>query len=194
MKIKKSAVILSGGKNSRMEYKTKAFLKFQHKTFIEIILESLREYEEIIISCNDLKLYKDLEKRYNIKLVKDEIKSIGPIGGIYSALRNARFERCLVVAADMPFLYLNFLNYLGSMDFKGDALIPISCGKVQPLCGVYDITSLECIDNMILKKEYKIKVLLERLNTEYIKFNDNETTFLNINTPKEYQKLNGQYD
>ena len=40
MSIKKSAVILSGGKNSRMGYETKAFLKLNDRKFIDLIIET----------------------------------------------------------------------------------------------------------------------------------------------------------
>ena len=58
MSIKKSAVILSGGKNSRMGYETKAFLKLNDRKFIDLIIESLKDYDYIIVSFNKLEDYK----------------------------------------------------------------------------------------------------------------------------------------
>ena len=75
MEIKKSAVILSGGKNSRMGYETKAFLKLKDKKFIDIIMEALKDYDDIIVSCNNLEDYEYLTPR--AILVEDEIKDIG---------------------------------------------------------------------------------------------------------------------
>ena len=54
MKLKASAVILSGGKNSRMNYNTKAFLSLDNERFIERIIKRLNLIDDIIISCNNL--------------------------------------------------------------------------------------------------------------------------------------------
>lgn len=184
--IKKTAIILSGGKNSRMNYKTKAFLKFNGDTFINRTLLAVADYEEKIISCNDFKVYKDFKNE--ALLVSDSFKEIGPIGGIYSALKKSSFSYALIVACDMPFLNKDILNYLGNYDFKEDALIPIVNGKIEPLCGIYKKSSVKIIENMIKDKDYKLMNLLKNLNTKYLDIKDNNN-FLNINNPEEYSKL-----
>lgn len=184
--IKKTAIILSGGKNSRMNYKAKAFLKINGDTFINRTLLAIADYEEKIISCNDFKAYKDFKNE--ALLVSDSFKEIGPIGGIYSALKKSSFSHALIVACDMPFLNKDILNYLGNYDFKEDALIPIVNGKIEPLCGIYKKSSVKIIENMIKDKDYKLMNLLKNLNTKYLDIKDNDN-FLNINNPEEYSKL-----
>ena len=184
--IKKTAIILSGGKNSRMNYKTKAFLKINGDTFIHRILLAIADYEEKIISCNNFKAYKDFKNE--ALLVSDSFKEIGPIGGIYSALNKSSFSHALIVACDMPFLNKDILNYLGNYDFKEDALIPIVNGKIEPLCGIYKKSSVKIIENMIKDKDYKLMNLLKNLNTKYLDIKDNDN-FLNINNPEEYSEL-----
>lgn len=184
--IKKTAIILSGGKNSRMNYKTKAFLKINGDTFIHRILLAIADYEEKIISCNNFKAYKDFKNE--ALLVSDSFKEIGPIGGIYSALNKSSFSHALIVACDMPFLNKDILNYLGNYDFKEDALIPIVNGKIEPLCGIYKKSSVKIIESMIKDKDYKLMNLLKNLNTKYLDIKDNDN-FLNINNPEEYSEL-----
>lgn len=184
--IKKTAIILSGGKNSRMNYKTKAFLKINEDTFIHRILLAIADYEEKIISCNNFKAYKDFKNE--ALLVSDSFKEIGPIGGIYSALNKSSFSHALIVACDMPFLNKDILNYLGNYDFKEDALIPIVNGKIEPLCGIYKKSSVKIIESMIKDKDYKLMNLLKNLNTKYLDIKDNDN-FLNINNPEEYSEL-----
>ena len=55
------SVILTGGKSSRMGYENKSFLKIKDKSFIEILIESLKEKsDEIIINANrDISKYED---------------------------------------------------------------------------------------------------------------------------------------
>lgn len=184
--IKKSAVILSGGKNTRMNYKTKAFLEFEGIRFIERTLNALSDYEEKIISCNDIEKYREFKDR--AILVLDDFKEIGPIGGIYSSLKKAKFSSVLIVAGDMPFLSRDILKYLGRYDFVEDALIPVVNGRIQPLCGLYKKSILGTIEEMIKKDNYRLKSLLENINTRYIDMNE-EDNFSNINTVEEYNKL-----
>ena len=184
--IKKSAVILSGGKNTRMNYKTKAFLEFRGNTFIERTLDAISDYEQKIISCNDVEKYKKFEDM--ALLVLDKFKEIGPIGGIYSSLKESEFQYSLVIASDMPFLNKEVLNYLGNYEFNNDALIPIVDGKIQPLCGIYKKDILSVIEKMINKKDYRLKNLLFNIDTKYININDKDN-FSNINTVEEYEKL-----
>lgn len=184
--IKKSAVILSGGKNTRMNYKTKAFLEFRGNTFIERTLDAISDYEQKIISCNDVEKYKEFEDM--ALLVLDKFKEIGPIGGIYSSLKESEFQYSLVIASDMPFLNKEVLNYLGNYEFNNDALIPIVDGKIQPLCGIYKKDILSVIEKMINKKDYRLKNLLLNIDTKYINISDKDN-FSNINTVEEYEKL-----
>ncbi|WP_373600319.1 molybdenum cofactor guanylyltransferase [Paraclostridium bifermentans] len=189
MKIKKSVIILSGGKNSRMNYKTKAFLTFNNKRFIDIIIDQLSDYDEIIISCNNDNEYEYLKDKS--KLVKDCITNIGPIGGIYSCLKVCKNEHALVVAADMPFLSKETLNFLGSQDFKEDALICKVGNTYEVLSSVYSKSCLDKMKDMIDKGNYKILDLIKNLNVKIVEIECNKE-FSNINTLKEYSEIKSQ--
>ena len=56
-----SALVLAGGKSSRMNGNNKAFLKYKNKTFIENILEVLHEFNKIYVSVDNKEKYKDLD-------------------------------------------------------------------------------------------------------------------------------------
>ncbi|MDK2829493.1 MAG: molybdenum cofactor guanylyltransferase [Clostridium butyricum] len=51
------ALVLAGGKSSRMNGNNKAFLKYQDKTFIENILEVLKKFNKIYISVDNIDKY-----------------------------------------------------------------------------------------------------------------------------------------
>ena len=186
MEIKKSAVILSGGKNSRMGYETKAFLKLKDKKFIDIIMEALKDYDDIIVSCNNLEDYEYLTPR--AILVEDEIKDIGPIGGIYSCLKKCKYNKCLFVAADMPFINKNLIDTLTNEGFEEDALVPIVNGKIEPLVAVYNKRIIHIIEELINNDDFKIRNLLKLINVKYININDDKA-FINVNTKEEYESI-----
>ncbi|MBS6043400.1 MAG: molybdenum cofactor guanylyltransferase [Clostridium baratii] len=183
--INRAVIILSGGKNTRMNGKTKAFLNIDGYRFIDNILLASSDYKEKIISCNDISKYLEFK---DVKLVLDKFKEIGPIGGIYSALKETTLDEALIVAGDMPFLNKEILNFLGNYKFNEDVLVPVTNGKVQPLCSIYKKRVLETILKMIEEKDYKLKNLLNRLNVKYIDIENGES-FSNINTVYEYEKI-----
>ena len=186
MKIKKSAIILSGGKNSRMNYNTKAFLTLKDKRFIDIIVEQLSDYDEILISCNNHDEYEYLNDK--AKLVGDCIKDIGPIGGIYSCLKVCKNEHALVVGADMPFLSKEILNFLGNQDFEEDALVCKVNNNYEVLSSIYSKKCLNTIKTMIDEGNYKILHMIKQLNIKIIEM-EYKKDFSNINTVQEYMSI-----
>lgn len=186
MNIKKSAVILSGGKNSRMGYETKAFLKLNNKKFIDIIMEALKDYDDVIVSCNKLQDYEYLKPEAT--LIEDEIKDIGPMGGIYSCLKKCKYNRCLFVAADMPFINKELIDTLTNYEFNEDALVPIVNGNFEPLVAVYDKKIIHIIEELINSDNFKIRNLLKLINVKYINIDDDKP-FINVNTKEEYESI-----
>ncbi|MGL4787227.1 MAG: molybdenum cofactor guanylyltransferase, partial [Cetobacterium sp.] len=96
MKYKKSVILLAGGKGSRLNYVDKSFLEFKGKPFFEIIIEKLENFSEIIIISNSPEKY----LKYNVKVIEDDIKNIGPLGGIFTGLKNALNDECLILSCD----------------------------------------------------------------------------------------------
>lgn len=77
------ALVLAGGRNTRMNGRNKAFLFYEDKTFIQNIIDVLSEFKNVYISVDN----KEKCSNLNYKLIEDEYKEIGRIGGIYSSLK-----------------------------------------------------------------------------------------------------------
>jgi molybdopterin-guanine dinucleotide biosynthesis protein A len=81
---KVSAVILAGGANKRFNGKTKANIQISGVRIIARTIKVLHDlFEDIIIVTNTPDEFKGY-KHYT--LVPDEIKNVGPLGGIHAAL------------------------------------------------------------------------------------------------------------
>ncbi|MGL4740308.1 MAG: molybdenum cofactor guanylyltransferase [Sarcina sp.] len=186
MKSNITAVILSGGKNSRMAYKTKAFLSLDNKRFIDKILESLVGFEEIIISCNDFILYEEFTNR--CRLVKDKNKEIGPIGGIRVALEESESEKIFVVAADMPFVEKEVIDLICSVSGKYDAIVSTLDGKLNPLFAIYNKSILPKLYQNIEDENYRLMSLIKASNFTSFAVEDHKC-LENINTVEEYENL-----
>lgn len=184
------ALILAGGKSTRMNGNNKAFLKYKDKTFIENILETLKEFNKIYISVDDKEKYKDLD----YELIEDEYKEIGPIGGIYSALKVIKEDYVFITACDMPKISVKFIKILEHNLSRDDKCVVFEDenGRIYPIGGIYSKECLPYVEEMIYMNNYKLTSLVKRLNGKIISLKDvnlNEYELININNPEEYKDL-----
>jgi molybdopterin-guanine dinucleotide biosynthesis protein A len=130
-----SVIIQAGGKSSRMGT-DKLFIPFRGRILIEWVIERLANLTNdlIIISNQPEKL-----KFLNQAVYPDAIKDVGPLAGLYTGLKYARYDSAVMVACDMPFvnssLLIKEVRLLNEMEV--DVVIPAPCGKTEPLHAAY---------------------------------------------------------
>lgn len=187
------ALILMGGKNSRMNGNVKGLLKIKNSTFLEKIQETLNDFSSIYLSIND-KFSKEQKQNFEnmgFKIIEDIYKEIGPLGGIYSSLLNCKEEYLFITACDMPFITKNSIEILcNKVDKNTDGVVFYDKNnKLYPLGAIYSKNVLPIIEEMIEKKYYKLSYLIEKSN--FVKINIEKTdiplkVLSNINTLQEY--------
>ena len=187
------ALILMGGKNSRMNGNVKGLLKIKNSTFLEKIQETLNDFSSIYLSIND-KFSKEQKQNFEnmgFKIIEDIYKEIGPLGGIYSSLLNCKEEYLFITACDMPFNKKNSIEVLcNKVDKNTDGVVFYDKNnKLYPLGAIYSKNVLPIIEEMIEKKYYKLSYLIEKSN--FVKINIEKTdiplkVLSNINTLQEY--------
>lgn len=183
--IEKTLAILAGGKSSRMNYNNKALLNYNGKAFIEHIIEAGKDFKEIIIVSNNKEIY----NKYNINVVEDIYKEKGPLGGIYTALLNSKYDKVLCIACDMPLISKSTLTKLSEMKIEYDVLIPKIENRLQPLCAIYSKGIIEEMENSLINNENKLQHLIMKLDYKVVENELEAIDFININTPKDYSKL-----
>jgi molybdopterin-guanine dinucleotide biosynthesis protein A len=185
-----SAVILAGGRNTRMGGRDKALLRVEGQPIIERSISVLREiFQEIVIVTNDTRAY----EYDGVKIVKDEIKNIGPLGGIYTGLRHVTGNAGFFVACDMPFLHNGSIRQ--QIEFFNqspcEALVPKINAHIEPLHAVYSKIVRERIASFIKDtQECAIKDFLKTINTCYFGLDDtvlSKHCFKNLNTPVDFK-------
>lgn len=185
-----TGIILAGGKNSRMGQK-KALIKIDGIPIIDRILNIFREiFSEIIIVTNTPE---DFEYT-KVRLVKDVIKDKGPLGGLYTGIKEAAFSNCFVVACDMPFINLQLIKYM--IQIKGyDAVVPKIDGRFHPLFATYSKNCLNIIHKYISEDKLRIsdifsKIEVRELYEKELKlYDDKLLSLININTPEELNSI-----
>jgi FdhD protein len=105
-----SAIVLAGGKSSRMG-RDKNTVNFDGEPLLLRLIRSLQSvFGEVIIATNqDIPF--GIE---NVKIVRDKVPHLGPLGGISAGLSASSNDVNFVIAVDMPFLSLRVVEHLAS--------------------------------------------------------------------------------
>lgn len=179
-----SAIILAGGKSSRMKGH-KALLPICGLTLIEKIASNLEPFfAEILIGTQSPELFRFLPYR----VVVDEKPNTGPLMGILSCLRVSGNEINFVTACDIPEINLSFLKKLINYVRDFDMVIPYSGkNKFEPLFAMYRKTCVPKIEELLNQNSRKISGLFNRCRTKYLPMGDTKW-FYNLNSLENYRK------
>lgn len=193
--LKIAGVILAGGKNTRIGGKCKAFIQLNNKSFFNIITSTLEQiFNEIIIVTNNPSDFTAFINKYSI--ITDEIKNIGPLGGIYSALYYCSAEAIFIVPCDMPYLNKELIEKQIEFYTKSDCdtLIPRMGSFIEPLHAIYKKTINNRLQSFIKEtQDYSIRKFLKLINVQYMDIENNKLNrqaFTNINTNEDFEKIN----
>src|SRR5437588_1873202 len=191
-----SAVVLAGGKSSRMG-RPKSLLLFAGEPLIVHIVRALQQMfaETVVVAAPEQDL-PDLPAR----LVRDEIPHQGPVGGIYYGLRAASGSVCFVTSCDAPFLNPSLISYLVSRISAYDVVVPHWEDRFQPLHAAYRTSVSPLLKEQLDRGELRPVHLFERVRTckigedEIRRFDPEGLSFLNMNTPDDYQRALQRWD
>ncbi|MFJ7725953.1 molybdenum cofactor guanylyltransferase [Neobacillus sp. NPDC097160] len=190
--MKAAAIILAGGKSSRMGT-NKALLKINEKTNIERIANTLKLlFDDIILVTNDSEQYEFL----GLTMVADRYPGMGPLAGVHAGLLASDYDLNFIVACDMPFVSSELAEALVNSCGHYDAVIPVINGKQHPLFAVFHKKAAEEVASSIEAGRLRMKHLLDQLNVLYVTETelqtysnlDIERVFFNMNHPDEYEE------
>jgi molybdopterin-guanine dinucleotide biosynthesis protein A len=187
-----SIAILAGGQSKRMG-RDKAFLEVGGQPVMERVINRVRGLtDNLFISANEAEKY----TRFGLPIVADIYPDKAALGGMYSVIRAARHPHVLVVACDMPFLHVGLLQYLVELAPTADVVIPlINPPQPETLHAVYSKACLPAIERRLLANQLRIIGFFEEVSVRYLeqsevaKFDPQFYSFLNMNTPEEWEKV-----
>jgi len=178
-----TGIILAGGKSSRMGA-DKGLLQLCGKPLIHYAIQALSGLcNTIIISSSS-----DAYQSFGYKTVADEIPGIGPMGGIYSALKQSKTENNLVLSCDLPFVSEKLMSYILNNAIGYQVAVPWQGNQhYEPLCSYYNLSVLNQMTAFIQKENYKLPDLFEEININKLTINNklefyNENLFINVNS------------
>lgn len=154
------------------------------KPLISYSIQLLSEFcSTIIISTSS-----DAYQSFGYKTVADEIPGIGPMGGIYSALKQSKTEQNLVLSCDLPFVSKELFSYIIKNSEVYQAAVPWEGNQhYEPLCGFYHLSILDQMNVFVQNGNYKLPDLFKTISINKLVINDklkfyNGNLFLNVNS------------
>lgn len=179
------AFVLAGGQSSRMGQE-KGLLKLGEKRMVEYVIEQLKPLvREVKIVAND-----PAYQVFGYEVLEDEEKGLGPLGGIYTALKYTRTHFNLIVSCDMPFINSEAVQCMLVNAGTADIIIPTSEGRMQPLFGIYAKSCLAGMEAAVRERRLQLRSLIQEFNYQLLPMEesgiDNRLLFKNVNTPEEF--------
>jgi len=183
-----AAVILAGGKNSRMGGADKAFLTVSGQTVFARTLELLRHcFPQVVVVSNRPQKYAG----FDVEVTSDEFPGRGPLAGIHAGLGVIRRPYAFVVACDMPFLRVEPIAFLACRLAAQEAVIPCWDGDIEPLHAVYATALRRRMETALRAGVYAIREFLPTIRAEYVdevvmrQVDGADESFRNVNTPED---------
>jgi molybdenum cofactor guanylyltransferase len=185
------AYILVGGKSSRMG-RAKALLPLAGRPLVM----HMAKLAEAVAGAATLVGPPEKFGQLGFCAIADERPNLGPLGGIWTALRATEREWNLILGCDLPFLTREWLEFLvaRAVDSNADAVMPVNGPGYEPLCAMYRKRAQEAIGGAVDRGVRKItdglaELTLTRIEpAEWKGFDRHGRLFKNINTPDDYEE------
>ena len=198
-----SLLLLAGGRGSRMGGRNKLYLELEGSLLIEGTLEIVAPlFREVIMlvapgeSSVVNEALSPLIKRWEISVVEDRVPSRGPLEGLYNGLSGMKEEWGFLLGCDMPTPDPEVI--IGMSCFRSinnDAVVAERLGFLEPLHAFYRKSCIGPVSDAISRGDRKIKhfyrdIRLTVINENKLKeFGDDGSSFFNLNTPHDVEKM-----
>ncbi|WP_017295988.1 molybdenum cofactor guanylyltransferase [Geminocystis herdmanii] len=189
--IKISAIILAGGKSSRMG-KDKALLDVNGTSLLTTISHVAQQCtDEVYIVTPWSEKYRSIVP-VECNFIKELSTFQGGLMAFSEALNYVKSDWILLLACDLPFLTVNevktWVNYLPSVSEKSMALLPKNEKGWECLCGFYRGNCQESLQSFISSGNRAFQTWLNNEIVEELKV-ENKQVLFNCNTLEDYYNI-----
>lgn len=186
MSIQISAVILAGGKSSRMK-QDKTLMKFGNAaSMTQYLYNKLSKiFDKVYISSKENK-FGFLDSKES--LIFDASDTYSPMAALESIFNTLNQEKVFIISADIPLIKESSIKRLLETSRNADYEIVVAKdeeGNRHNLCGVFNRSIKPKIKKCIKDDIHKINYLINSCSYKEVLFSDAEE-FININTKDQY--------
>jgi len=185
-----SAIILSGGRATRMNGVDKGLVLLQSKPLIQHVIERLTpQVDEILINANrELTQYQAL----GYPVLQDEVEDfLGPLAGFSLGLQHAKHDYVLTVPCDSPLLPVDLAQRLMAALVENNAEIAVATSEdsTHPVFCLCKKTVLPSLTAYLQHGERRVSAWQKSQKYIEVDFSDNSEAFTNLNTLEDLAAL-----
>ena len=185
-----SAIILSGGRATRMNGIDKGLVPLQNKPLVQHVIERVMpQVDEILLNANrEIEQY----KTFNLPILQDDNPDfIGPLAGFSLGLKHCKHDYLLTVPCDSPLIPEDLVARLmkALLEKGADIAIAKSGGYNHPVFCLMKKSVLPSLTTYLAQGERKVSTWQKSLNFIEVEFNDCDGAFINLNTFEELEAL-----
>jgi len=188
-----TAVILAGGKGSRMDGKDKGLVALANRPLIEYVIDAIKpQTETLILNANR---NQEQYSHYGYPVISDSLDDFqGPLAGYYSALKCAETSHIVTLPCDGPLLPSDLVERLILALNKNNAEIAVAHDgeRMQPVYSLIPITLSDSLKSFLDTGERKIDIWYKQHRIALADFSDCPQTFRNINTTEQRDRLQSE--
>lgn len=210
------AVVLCGGKSSRMG-QPKHLLRFGECSVLEVVVQTLSQITEriVIVAAPDQPVP---TLPAHCQIVRDAEPHLGPLSGLRYGMQallaedisgtaaqspaaasnltvRTQLEAVYLTGCDVPLLQPAFVQQMLAALQAADLAIPSEAEFLHPLAGVYRLSLLPVIEELLTSGERRPRKLVEQTQSvlvpveELRKVDAQLLSLRNMNTPEDYREL-----
>ncbi|MES9941353.1 MAG: molybdenum cofactor guanylyltransferase MobA [Candidatus Thiodiazotropha sp. 6PLUC2] len=185
-----TAVILAGGRGSRMGGSDKGLVQLDGKPLIEHVISAIApQVQQLVINAN--RNIPDYQK-FGYPVIRDELSGYqGPLAGIFAALEFIDSPDLITVPCDGPRLPEDLVERLASARQSEDADIAVAYDgkRLQPVYALIPTRVQQSLQHYLDGGDRKIDLWYAQHKMAMADFSDIPETFMNINTPEDRNEL-----
>lgn len=185
-----TALILAGGRGSRMGSVDKGLQLFKGMPMVAHVLERISpQVDEVIINANRSI---DQYAAFGHRVVPDTIDGFaGPLAGLHVGLMQATTPLLVTAPCDSPFLPLDLVTRLHNAMELGnvDLAVAKTYDQVHPVFCLVKRDLEPHLREFLASGQRKIDKWYATLRVVEVQFDDQESAFTNINTEVELREL-----
>ena len=185
------AVVLAGGKSRRFG-RDKSQVKLGDKILIDYILSEILDfYNDILIVANEPIKFLNSNK---ITLIEDIKKGLGPLGGVFSAMKWVRdnkkdYEWVSTFPVDTPFFKKDHLSkFYKEIDLNKSKLFFMKSKNTRHnIFGLWSLELFEKLETALNSGDRKVELWANEIGVKTIDFEheNNKDPFFNINSEED---------
>lgn len=185
-----SAIILSGGRATRMGGVDKGLILLQQKSLIQHVIDRLTpQVDEILINANrEITRY----QTFGYLVLQDEVEDfLGPLAGFSLGLQHAKHDYLLTVPCDSPLLPLDLAQRLmaGLIENNADIAVASSDNNTHPVFCLCRKSVLSSLMDYLQQGERRVSTWQKSQKYIEVDFSDVADAFINLNTFEELTAL-----